>query len=170
MLPKTATKNKGKVTYICKILDDKDSYSNNGTFSLALTAISPVTSVVYIEPPYSSSKPSGVDTICWKDIVSSKSWNIKSTVVYVHKCDWGLISNFVAHFEDNSKYAPSIEIFGRDAIDAYGFLPGPLFTQRTNVLPQDLVKYRSHEIRVSTFPIVLKFDRRLGSGFHEIWR
>ena len=68
---------------------------------------------------------------------------------------------------------------------------GPLFTKRTDVLPQDLVKSRTREIRVSTFPISLKFDRHLGavemlvkfhsdtiiiisnladSRRHEIWR
>ena len=39
-------------------------------------------------------------------------------------------------------------------------LPGPLFTKRTDVLPQDLVKSRSHEIRVEIFPIALQFDRQ----------
>ena len=42
--------------------------------------------------------------------------------------------------------------------------PGPLFTRRTDVLPQDLVKSRRREIRVQTFPIALKFDRHLGSS------
>ena len=33
-----------------------------------------------------------------------------------------------------------------------------------DVLPQDLVKSRSREIRIQTFPIALKFDRHLGSS------
>ena len=54
---------------------------------------------------------------------------------------------------------------------------GPLFTKRTDVLPQDFVKPRSREIRVYTFLIALKFyrqlngalkfDRRLGSAAAE---
>ena len=40
---------------------------------------------------------------------------------------------------------------------------GPLFTKRTG-LPQDLVKSRSREIRVHTFPNALKFDRHIGSS------
>ena len=35
---------------------------------------------------------------------------------------------------------------------------------RLTVLPQDLVKSPSHEIRVKMFPITLKFDRHLGSS------
>ena len=46
--------------------------------------------------------------------------------------------------------------------------PGHLFTQRTDVLPRDLVTYRSRDIRVKTFQIALKFDRHLGSGATEI--
>ena len=38
--------------------------------------------------------------------------------------------------------------------------PGPLVTKRTEILPQDLVKYRSREIHLQTFPIALKFDRQ----------
>ena len=45
---------------------------------------------------------------------------------------------------------------------------GPLFTKRTDVLPQDLMKSRSREIRVDTFPIALKFDRQLGSSAAEM--
>ena len=33
-----------------------------------------------------------------------------------------------------------------------------------NTLPQDLVKSRSCEIRISTFPIALKFGRHLNSS------
>ena len=44
--------------------------------------------------------------------------------------------------------------------------PGPLFIKRT-VLPQDLVKSRSHEIRVQAFPIALKFDRHINSSAVE---
>ena len=40
--------------------------------------------------------------------------------------------------------------------------PEPLFTKREDVLPQDLAKIRSREIRVETFPIALKYDRHLG--------
>ena len=45
--------------------------------------------------------------------------------------------------------------------------PGTLFTKRTGVLTQDLVKPRRREIRVQTFPIALKFDRHLGSS-HKV--
>ena len=41
--------------------------------------------------------------------------------------------------------------------------PGPLFTKRTDVLPQDLVKSRSREIGWYNDRIVLKFDRHLDS-------
>ena len=46
--------------------------------------------------------------------------------------------------------------------------PSPLFTKWTDVLPQDLVKPRSLEIEVDTFPIALIFDRHLGSSAVEI--
>ena len=46
--------------------------------------------------------------------------------------------------------------------------PGPLYTKQTDVLPQDLVKSRSHKIRVKTLPIALKSDRHLGSSAAEI--
>ena len=42
-------------------------------------------------------------------------------------------------------------------------VPGPPFTKRMDVLPQDLAKSRSSEIQVWTFPITPKFDRHLGS-------
>ena len=45
---------------------------------------------------------------------------------------------------------------------------GHLFTKRTDVLPQDLVKPRGREIHVQTFPITLKFDRHLGSSAAEM--
>ena len=45
--------------------------------------------------------------------------------------------------------------------------PGPLCTKRQHVLPQNLVKSRSHEIPVYTFPITLKFNRHLGSSTAE---
>ena len=45
---------------------------------------------------------------------------------------------------------------------------GPLYTKRTDVLPQDLAKSRSCEIRGWTFPTVLKFDRHLGSSAAEV--
>ena len=44
-----------------------------------------------------------------------------------------------------------------------------MFTNRTNVLPQDLAKSRGHEIRIYTFPIVLKFDGHLGSNAAEMF-
>ena len=40
-------------------------------------------------------------------------------------------------------------------------MPRPLFTKRSDVLPQDLSKSRSRDIRVWAFPIDLKFDRHL---------
>ena len=43
-------------------------------------------------------------------------------------------------------------------------VPGPLFTKRTDVFPQDFVKSRSREIWIYTFPIALKIDRHLGSS------
>ena len=45
---------------------------------------------------------------------------------------------------------------------------GPLFTKRTDVLPQDLVKSLSHEIRVKTFSIATKFDGHFSSSASEI--
>ena len=36
---------------------------------------------------------------------------------------------------------------------------GPLLTKRTDVLPQDLVKARSREIKVWTLPVAMEFDR-----------
>ena len=53
-------------------------------------------------------------------------------------------------------------------IDTALFHPGPLFTKRTDVLPQELVKYPSREIRAYTFPIGLKFDRYLDSNAFEM--
>ena len=44
----------------------------------------------------------------------------------------------------------------------------PLFTKRTDVLPQYLMKPRSHEIRVQTFPIAVKFDKHLGNSDAEM--
>ena len=46
---------------------------------------------------------------------------------------------------------------------------GPLFIKkRTDVLPQELVKSRSHERRAKTFLIALKFDRHIGSSVAEM--
>ena len=45
---------------------------------------------------------------------------------------------------------------------------GPLFTKRTNVLPQDLAKSRSREIGCYHDRIFLKFDRHLGSTAAEV--
>ena len=45
---------------------------------------------------------------------------------------------------------------------------GPLFTKRTDFLPQDLVKSRSREILVYSFPVALKFDKQLGSSAAEM--
>ena len=46
-----------------------------------------------------------------------------------------------------------------------GLTTGPLFTKRTDVLPQDLVKSRS---RVDTFWIALKFDRHIDRSAVEM--
>ena len=43
-----------------------------------------------------------------------------------------------------------------------------LFTKQTDVLPRDLVKPQSREIRDETLPIGLKFDKRLGSSTAEM--
>ena len=45
---------------------------------------------------------------------------------------------------------------------------GTLFTKRTDILRQDLVKSRSREIQVKIFPIALKFDRHLDSNAAEM--
>ena len=45
---------------------------------------------------------------------------------------------------------------------------GHLFTNRKGVLPLDLVKSSSREIRIYTFSIVLIFDRHLGSAAAEM--
>ena len=50
----------------------------------------------------------------------------------------------------------------------YHTVARPLFTMRTDVLPQDLGKSRSREIWVSIFPIALKFDSHLGSSAVEM--
>ena len=44
------------------------------------------------------------------------------------------------------------------------FCPGPVFTKRTVILPQDLVKSRS---RFLNFLIALKFDKHLGNSAAE---
>ena len=46
--------------------------------------------------------------------------------------------------------------------------PGPLFTERTDVLPQDLVKSRSREIGCYNDLIALKFDNHLDSATAEV--
>ena len=46
--------------------------------------------------------------------------------------------------------------------------PGPLLTKRTDVLPLDLAKSRSREIRAWSFPTALKFDGHLGSTATEM--
>ena len=43
-----------------------------------------------------------------------------------------------------------------------------VFIQRTDVLPEDHVKSRSHVIPVKTFPITLKFDKHLDSVVVEM--
>ena len=43
-----------------------------------------------------------------------------------------------------------------------------LYSLRTDFLPQNLLKSRSRKIWVYTFPIALKFDRRLGSSAAEM--
>ena len=47
------------------------------------------------------------------------------------------------------------------------YVSRPLFTRLTDVIPHDLLKSRSHEIRIQTFPIALKFDRHLDSSAAE---
>ena len=62
-----------------------------------------------------------------------------------------------------------VKFIGLDHIIRISHNPsGPLFTKRTDVLPEDLAKSRTREIRVETFPITLKFDRHLGSGAAEM--
>ena len=46
--------------------------------------------------------------------------------------------------------------------------PGPLFTKRMDVLPQDRVMSRSRETHVLIFPITLKFDKLLGRSDAEM--
>ena len=46
--------------------------------------------------------------------------------------------------------------------------PGPLFTKPTDALPQNLVKSRSREIQVYNYPIVLTFDKHIGSNSAEM--
>ena len=46
--------------------------------------------------------------------------------------------------------------------------PEPLFTKRTDVLPQDIVKILSRKIQIQTFQIAVKFDRDLGSSAAEM--
>ena len=46
--------------------------------------------------------------------------------------------------------------------------PRPLFAKRTDVLPQDIVKPRSPDIRVRTLQIALKFDRRIDNSAVEM--
>ena len=46
--------------------------------------------------------------------------------------------------------------------------PGPVFTKRTDVLPQDLVGSWSREIGCYSDRIALKFDRHLGSAAAEV--
>ena len=46
--------------------------------------------------------------------------------------------------------------------------PGPLFTKRYDVLPQDLVKSWSREIGSQTFSIALKLDGNLDSSSADI--
>ena len=47
-------------------------------------------------------------------------------------------------------------------------IPGLPFNKWTDVVPQDLVKSRSLEIHVQTFPIALKICRHLGSSAAEM--
>ena len=48
------------------------------------------------------------------------------------------------------------------------FIPGPLFTKRLDVLPSNLVKSRSREIRCYNERSALKFDRHLGSAAADV--
>ena len=43
-----------------------------------------------------------------------------------------------------------------------------MLTKRTDVLPQDLVKYQSREVRVEIIPIALTYGRHLDSSATEI--
>ena len=45
---------------------------------------------------------------------------------------------------------------------------GPLFTKRTDILPQDLVKSRSHESGCYNDRVAIKFDMHLGSTASEV--
>ena len=48
------------------------------------------------------------------------------------------------------------------------FSTGPLFTERTNVLPQDLVESQSREMPDKNFPISLTFETHIGSSTAEV--
>ena len=54
------------------------------------------------------------------------------------------------------------------AITALASYPGPRFNIHKDVLFQDLVKSRIHEICIKNFPIALKFDRHLGSTAADV--
>ena len=62
------------------------------------------------------------------------------------------------HFRYQSR---NIRKLGRNHGRCY---PRPIFTKRTGILPQDLTKIRTHEVRIKTFPIRLKFDRHISSS------
>ena len=59
-------------------------------------------------------------------------------------------------------------IWSNDTTHMFILTQGLLFTKRTNVLPQNLVKPRSRKIRVYTSPIAIKCDPLIGSGAAEI--
>ena len=64
-----------------------------------------------------------------------------------------------------ASYAENVSIWWRHHVCVHS---GPLFTKRADVLLQDLVKYRSREIRVYTLSTALKFDWLLGSSAAEM--
>ena len=47
-------------------------------------------------------------------------------------------------------------------------IAGPLFTKRQDVLPPNLVKFRSRETGCYNDRITLQFDRRLGSAVTDV--
>ena len=57
---------------------------------------------------------------------------------------------------------------GSGKVDGYLCQSRPLFTKRMDVLPQYLMKSRSHEIGWFNYRIDLKFDRHLGSAAVEV--
>ena len=67
-----------------------------------------------------------------------------------------------------SDYIPFFIIMKCFSVDQSDTKAGPLFTKRQDVLPPNLVKFRSREIGCCNGRIALKFDRHLGSNFRAI--